>query len=291
VRAVNLIPKEQRRGEASSSRSGLISYAIVGVLAVIVLVIVAMTLLNNQISDRKDQVASLDSQVQQSQARAAALAPYVQLANVRDARSVTIDSLAKSRFDWERVLRELALVTPDSISLSGVSGTASPGVEVDGAADVGLRAQVQGPALEIIGCAASQRSLAEYISVLHDIDGVTRVAAQSSVRGSNKKNAPASTSAQSSATECANPADAAFQLVVALEGVPTPVEPPVDGATTTTSTTSTSATSPTTATAAPATVGSDNAVAGAQQQQAQQQQEIANAATKADNATNLIPGG
>ena len=31
---------------------------------------------------------------------------------MRDARVATIDSLAKSRFDWERVIRELSVVIP-----------------------------------------------------------------------------------------------------------------------------------------------------------------------------------
>lgn len=282
MKPVNLIPKEERRGEAAANRTGALAYAVVGVLALIVVVLAATTLLGNQISDRKSQVASLETQVQQSEARASALAPYVQLAQVREARTTTIDSLAKSRFDWERVLRELALVTPEGIALSGVTGTASADVEVDGAADVGLRTQVPGPALEIIGCATDQRQLAEYISALQDIDGVSRVAAQSSARGTRRSDSQAATGA----TECARPTDAAFELVAALEGVPTPVEPAVGDASAVTATATT--------TAAPATAGtasSDGGVAEAQQQQSQQQQEISNAATKSDDATNLVPGG
>lgn len=275
MRPVNLIPPEERRGESAPTRTGVLAYAIVGVLVVAVAVVAAVTLLGNQIDDRNAEVARLEAGVQQSEARATALAPYTSLAQVKEARTVTIDSLAKSRFDWERVLRELSRVTPSSIALSGVTGTATPDVTVDGGADVSLRADVAGPALEIVGCAQSQRKLAEFIASLHDIDGVTRVAAKNGIRPQKSDQIASSTEA---AGGCARQSDSAFEIVAAFDAIPTPTEPDVSGA------------APVAASASTGTA-SDGGVASAQQQQAQQQQEISNASARSDNATNLVPGG
>ena len=46
-------------------------------------------------------------------------------------RTETVDSLAQSRFDWERVMRELALVIPEDVWLESLTGTVAPGVTVD----------------------------------------------------------------------------------------------------------------------------------------------------------------
>ena len=135
MRPVNLIPPEDRRGDAAPSRTGAAAYVIIGVLVIAIGVVAWMTLLNNQIKDSKAQIAGLQQDVQESQARAQALAPYVQLAQTKEARTATIDSLAKSRFDWERVLRELARVTGDDIFLTAVKGTVTPDVEVEGSAE------------------------------------------------------------------------------------------------------------------------------------------------------------
>jgi Tfp pilus assembly protein PilN len=277
MRPVNLIPPEDRRGEAATSRAGLAPYAIVGVLAIAVVVVAIVTLLGNGIDDKKAEVARLEVTVQESQARADALDPYVNLANLAAARSLTIDSLAKSRFDWERVLRELSRVTPSSISLTGLTGTITPAVTMDGGADVGLRSEIPGPALEIVGCADSQRKLAEFMSSLHDIDGVSRVAAETGTR----ENQDASGSSTGTSGGCVKPGSSTFEVVAALEAVPVPTEADLSAA----------AAPVATPTSAPASSSTDGGVGAAQQAQSQQQSEISNAASKSDSATNLIPGG
>ena len=93
-------------------------------------------------------------------------------------------SLADSRFDWERVMRELSLVLPGDVWLVGLDATATPSTSVGssggGSSGAGLRGAVQGPALELSGCAAGQESVAGFVTALKDIDGVTRVGVESS---------------------------------------------------------------------------------------------------------------
>ena len=80
-------------------------------------------------------------------------------------------------------MRELALVLPDDVWLTNLTGTASPAVSPRRRRQYSLRASVPGPALALVGCARSQDAVAGFVQALKDIDGVTRVGVQSSSLG------------------------------------------------------------------------------------------------------------
>jgi Tfp pilus assembly protein PilN len=182
VRPVNLIPPEDRRGDRAQSRTGVLPYVIVGALAAVLAGVALLVTTSNKISDREAELASLEAQRVEAQARADALAPYADLAALAVERSTTVTSLAQSRFDWDRVLRELALVIPDDVWLTELTGTVTPDVQLENGAEVQLRQSAPGPALSIIGCAASHESVAAFLQALRDVDGVTRVAIESDER-------------------------------------------------------------------------------------------------------------
>ncbi len=114
MRPVNLIPPEERRGERAPMRTGPLAYVVVAVLAV-ALVAVTVDRADRQPDLRPQgrEVASLEAQVgrRAGRGRAPELVRRVRLAASRPA-SRPCPSLAQSRFDWERVLRELAIVIP-----------------------------------------------------------------------------------------------------------------------------------------------------------------------------------
>ena len=60
---------------------------------------------------------------------------------MQEQRAATIASLADSRFDWQRVMHELALILPGDVWLTNLSGTAGPGVSIDGGSSSSLRAR------------------------------------------------------------------------------------------------------------------------------------------------------
>lgn len=182
MRPVNLIPPDQRRGERGRSRTGKAPYVLLVALGLVLAGVVALVLTGAQVEERRAEAAALAQREQAATARADALRPYVEFATLANAREQTVEQLANSRFDWERVLNELALVLPSDVWLTELTGTVSPAVEVQGAAGVESRAEVPGPALELVGCAASQDRVANLISSLRDIDGVTRVGLDSSAR-------------------------------------------------------------------------------------------------------------
>ena len=229
MRPVNLIPPDERRGDEAPLRTGHLVYVLTAGLALLLLGVVVVALTSKQISDREDQKASLQQELDQASARATSLAAFTTFRAVQESRLATVTSLAQSRFDWSRVLHELSLVLPSDVSISSLDGSVSPDLQISGggssssSASSGsdLRGNIQGPALQISGCAPGQDAVAGFVAALEDIDGVTRVGLESS----NIDSASGSGSSASStgSTDCnAGPRTASFAIVVAFDAVPTP---------------------------------------------------------------------
>jgi Tfp pilus assembly protein PilN len=233
MRPVNLIPQEERRGEHAAMRSGPLVYIVVGLLVAALAGVTALVLTNNEISERKAEAAQLRREDAAEKARAERLAAYTSFRDLHDQRVATVTSLADSRFDWERVMRELSLVLPGDVWLTHLDATVAPGVTLDGSSSggssaSGLRAAAAGPALEMVGCATGQAAVAGFVTALKDIDGVTRVGVQSSALG--ETGSGAGVSAESSGggsgareTDCRTRGFIAqFTLVTAFDAAPVP---------------------------------------------------------------------
>ena len=123
MRPVNLIPPEDRRGDRAPLRTGALPYAVVAALVLGLAAVSSVVLTGNTVSERESELASLEAREAQAQARVQALSPYAEFASLEQTRHDTVASLAQSRFDWERVLRELALVLPDDVWLIALTGT------------------------------------------------------------------------------------------------------------------------------------------------------------------------
>jgi len=201
VRAVNLIPQDARRGgRGSGARAAGSVYVLLGALAIAVALVTVYVLTTNRISSQKAQVASLQAEATQAQAQAAGLQPYVEFAQLAQARSQTIRAIASSRFDWHAALADLARVVPANTSLQSLVGTVVPGAAVNGAgggatSGASLRGDINAPAFQLSGCSDSQDDVARLISRLRLIDGVTRVSLEDSqVSGSSQSGASVSSS-------------------------------------------------------------------------------------------------
>jgi Tfp pilus assembly protein PilN len=217
VRAVNLIPSDARRGgRGSGSRSGGSVYVLLGALAVALALVTVYVLTTNNISNQKAQVAQLQAEASQAQTAAARLQPYVQFAQLAQARSETIRAIASSRFDWHGALADLSRVVPANTSLQSLVGTVVPGAAVGGSAAgstaTNLRGDIAAPAFQLSGCTDSQDDVARLISQLRLIDGVTRVSLEDSqVSGSGQSGASVSSSSSNGGCRQGSPS---FDLVV-----------------------------------------------------------------------------
>jgi Tfp pilus assembly protein PilN len=180
MKAVNLIPADERR--SAGAGSGLASYILLVVLALVVAGGVAFTLVNRNVSDRRKELADVQSRVQTANNEAQALKAYTAFTTVREQRSETVRSLATSRFDWAHALHEVARTIPSDAWLTAMRASVTPSTSVEGGVADPLRSAVEAPAIEIVGCTTSQDKVAGVISSLRRADGVQRISLSSSER-------------------------------------------------------------------------------------------------------------
>jgi Tfp pilus assembly protein PilN len=290
VRPVNLIPPEARRGDKAPMRTGALSYVIVGVLAVALFGVTAVVLTNNQISDRKAEKSGLEAQLAQAEAQAKRVSSFANFASLQQAREQTVASLAQSRFDWERVLRELAIVIPEDVWLTQLTATVSPEVQIEdsgssSSSSVSLDS-VQGPALHMEGCGDGHEAVAKFLAALRDIDGVTRVSVLSSDRPDPSSPTEGSTAVSGGGVsgECATrDFISKFEIVAAFDAVQISASPE--------ETPTPPVTSEPTASGSTASAGDQSQVSDAQQQLEQQNQSAGRQTQKArEDANTFIPG-
>jgi Tfp pilus assembly protein PilN len=208
VRAVNLIPAEQRTGgSAGAGRSQGAVYLVLALLAGVAVLAVLYGVARHQVESRRSKAASLTAQVQRAQAEASRLAPYTSFIALREAREQAVMQLVNSRFDWAHAFHELGRVLPAGVSiasLNGIVGTNTPGSPGAGASSSTTSAAGAAssspasstppgsvPVFTLSGCAISQPTVAVLLGRLRLIDGVSEVTLQSSTKnGSGASNTP-----------------------------------------------------------------------------------------------------
>jgi Tfp pilus assembly protein PilN len=233
MKAVNLIPSEERRGGSAGGRSGNAAYGVLGALAVLVLMAAAWTLTGKTVSERRAKVAELEQQATAAEAQANKLAAYSSFSDLRKKRAETVASIAHSRFDWAHVMHEVARVLPRDAHLASLSGTVSPSAPAPegGGSALQLRGSNPGPAIDIVGCVTGQDGVSRLISRLRLIDGVQHVTLAESVKNDSTGSGQAM---GTSDTDCRyNDAVARFDVLVVFAAPPAvaaPAATPAPGA-------------------------------------------------------------
>ncbi|HET9676654.1 MAG TPA: hypothetical protein VFP21_04010 [Solirubrobacterales bacterium] len=226
MRPVNLIPAEERRGQNAPLRSGPIAYVVLGALVALLAGVTLVVLTGNQIADREAELTQVKREDAAAAANAQRLSAYTQYQLLSEQRVATVKSLADSRFDWERVMRELSLVLPSNVWLTTLTASATPGSSVGGeGGGVGLREAVGGPALEMSGCSTGQAGVAGFVGALKDMDGVTRVGVESSALPDIGTAAGTGEGGEGGSSNCrTRDFIAEFKIVVAFDAAPVPSE-------------------------------------------------------------------
>ena len=152
------------------------------------------------------ELADVQAQAQAAANEAQALQAYTTFAALRDKRSENVRSLASSRFDWSHALHEVARTIPADAWLTSMRATVTPSAAAEGGVTDPLRAALQSPAIELVGCTTSQDKVASVISSLRRIDGVQRVSLSASEKltaGPRARPAGAATAREPPATTAA----------------------------------------------------------------------------------------
>jgi Tfp pilus assembly protein PilN len=236
MKAVNLIPGEERRGGSAGGRSPVATYAVLGALAVLVLMAAAWTLTGKTVDNRRGDLARVEQQADAAEAQATKLASYSAFADLRKKRSETVASIARSRFDWAHVMHEVARIIPSNTHLTSLSGSVSPSAPAPaggGGSALQLRGSNPGPAIDIVGCAPGQSNVSRIMSRLRLIDGVQHVTLAESSKPDNASAATSSGGADSS--ECRyDDAIARFDILLVFAAPPAVAAPAAPAATGTT---------------------------------------------------------
>jgi Tfp pilus assembly protein PilN len=202
MRAINLLPKEARRGGAPSFSQLGASHVILGLLAIALAVVTLSVLESNTISSRKAELASLKQQAADMQSQIARLKTYTDFEKLAQARATTVRQLASTRFDWHAALSDLSKVVPANTSLQSLVATVAPGTSVGGGTGGGATGNVRGdinaPAFELKGCTASQDDVARLMSRLRLVNNVSRVTFEDSAKPASSQSGTSVSSGSSS---------------------------------------------------------------------------------------------
>ena len=190
MRPVNLLPQQERAVKPAEGLGGS-SIVLLGVLGALLLAVLGFVVTQNQVNGRSGDIAKAEAEAQQAEQRASSLGAFGSFAAVKQQREQSVRELAIARFDWERFMRELALVLPSGTSLidvaattdgteSGTPGAAAtpapaPAAGADGATATATAAPAAGPKAEITGCAVSQSRVATLMLRLGKLAGATDV--------------------------------------------------------------------------------------------------------------------
>ncbi len=179
MKPVNLLPEEHRPSRPSGNRSG-VAYPVLGVLAVVLVAVLAYVLTLNEVSSKQDRAAQLAKETQVAQAEAGSLGPVSNFLSIKQAREQSVRDLAGRRFDWERLTRELAKVIPAGVYVkevkASVTGEGVTATAAKAAAPAAAGATGGSPALTLMGCATGQRQVATLLvrlKQMHLVEDVT----------------------------------------------------------------------------------------------------------------------
>ena len=213
MKPVNLLPDEHRPRRAGGERPGS-AYAVLGVLAVALAMVGFYVLSANQVSSREDAAAQAQRDAQAAQAEIATLGAFANFSQIKQVRVASVTSLAEARFDWERFVRELALVLPGRTYLSQVDASVLPDAAATATAATATTAI--GPSATLLGCAPRQPDVAQLMVRLRELYRVQDVSLTESAKGSSDS--------ASDSGDCGS--FYSFSVIVAF----TPSAPVVDGA-------------------------------------------------------------
>jgi Tfp pilus assembly protein PilN len=177
VRPVNLIPQDQRR-RTPREGSGKGAHAVLGVLAVLLAMAVVYVLTANSVTEKESQAEEARVEAEQLEAQAANKESFTDFAEVAQTRAASVAAVASTRFDWERLMRELSRVLPAGSWLTSASASAigDPGVAENPTAPAATAAPAGGsPSATLTGCTPKHSDVARMMVRLRQLHRVVDV--------------------------------------------------------------------------------------------------------------------
>ena len=130
MRPINLLPSEERGRTAERLGGGVLGILLISGALVLLLMVGLYLLMLLRLNDLEDQVAQLDDEIAQQNARLAELSPYRDLQAQLEAKQPIADGIFRTRLAWDQFLQGLAFVVPETTALDAMTAEASP-VDID----------------------------------------------------------------------------------------------------------------------------------------------------------------
>jgi type IV pilus assembly protein PilN len=126
MRRINLLPSDERGRAVERLGGGVLGILLIaGALVVVVMVGIYLVMLL-RLNGLEDQVAQLDDDIAQQNARLAELSPYRDLKAQLDAKKPIADGIYSTRLAWDQFFQGLAFVVPETTALDTLTAESSP---------------------------------------------------------------------------------------------------------------------------------------------------------------------
>jgi Tfp pilus assembly protein PilN len=181
VKPVNLIPQDQRRRVAGEG-DGKSAPIVLGVLALLLVLVVAYVLTSNTVTERKSEASAASAKADQLEAQASQQTSYTDFAQIALMRTQSVAGVASSRFDWERFMRELSRVMPTGSWLQSADASVLGDPSSSGSVDP-TATTTPAPAANLVGCTPDQEDVADMMVRLRQLHRVDDVELNESVAG------------------------------------------------------------------------------------------------------------
>ena len=183
MKAVNLLPEKHRPRQPTGGKNGS-SHIVLGVLGAVLIGVLVYVFTLNSINSSKTKIVEANNEAARLNEEANSLGPYGDFAKIKAERVASVKQLASQRFDYERLVRELAHVLPTDVWLVNASvsdgSTAATAAPTTGATTPSTGS---GPKLTLQGCAPDQHTVAVTLVRLRELQDATDVTLEHSTGG------------------------------------------------------------------------------------------------------------
>jgi Tfp pilus assembly protein PilN len=185
MRPVNLVPQDQRR-RTPREGSGRGAHAALGLLAVLLALAVVYVLTANSVTEKESQAEEARVEAEQLEAQATNKESFTDFAQIAQTRAASVSAVASTRFDWERLMRELSRVMPAGSWLTSASAAVSgdPGVAANPTDPAAATATpgTGSPSATLTGCTPKHSDVARMMVRLRQLHRVVDVELKQSSR-------------------------------------------------------------------------------------------------------------
>jgi Tfp pilus assembly protein PilN len=139
----------------------------------------------NNATKRQNETVAAKAEADRLEAQAAQQKDFTNFAQIKETRLASVSSVAGTRFDWERFMRELSRVMPSGSWVqttdASVTGNVAGAESTTPAAVPGATAPVPQPKANLVGCTPDQSDVARMMVRMRQLHRVSDVELNESV--------------------------------------------------------------------------------------------------------------